>query len=236
MNGTANSNERIGRGVDTDFTGWKSADGFVTIINRKEGRSYIWVAQCSKPGCFCSGITFSHEYLVGNGVIKCASSAHDSASAEPVARRTYEAGVQERLRDDAVLSPRQRAEQVASTAEREAFEKAQEGAAMRIGANNTTGRSARNRREGDSTFLEWQQAYQAEQDAAKAAADAAQAAVEANDPVAIYAATANAEAEHNRQLVLSGVLSGRIPQPVRHNRETAVHRSAGTSRHGSVHG
>ena len=37
--------------------------------------------------------------------------------------------------------------------------------------------------------------------------DAAQAAAAANDPVAIYAATANAEAEHNRQLVLSGVLS-----------------------------
>lgn len=119
----SNSNERIGRGVDTDFTGWKSTDGFVTIINKRMGRSFVWVAECTKPGCGCTGTTFSHEYLVGGGVIKCASSGHDSASAEPVARRTYaEAGVQERMRPDVVLSPRQRQEQAASQAEREAFE------------------------------------------------------------------------------------------------------------------
>jgi hypothetical protein len=99
------SNERIGRGLDTDFTGMKSADGFVTITNRREGRSYVWTAICTKPGCMCTGTTFSHDYLVNGGVIKCASSGHDSASAEPVARRqSSEASVQERIREDAVGS------------------------------------------------------------------------------------------------------------------------------------
>src|ERR1700678_1140009 len=52
-------------------------------------------------------------------------------------------------------------------------------------------------------FETWKIERQAEIDAEKAAQEAAAA----NDPAAIYAATANAEAQHNRQLVLSGVLS-----------------------------
>jgi hypothetical protein len=125
MSGTANSsNERIGRGVDSDFTGLTSADGFVTIINKSQGRSFVWVGQCSKPGCMCSGFTFTHEYLVNGNPLKCPASSHDRASSEPVVRRTYaEAGVQERMRDDIVLSPRARAEAAASQAARELFEK-----------------------------------------------------------------------------------------------------------------
>jgi hypothetical protein len=127
MSGTNNSNEGMGRDSATDFTGMTSQDGFVTIINKAQGRSFVWVGQCTKPGCMCSGFTFTHEYLVGGGIVKCGSSGHDSASAEPVARRTYaEAGVQERMRADVVLSPRQRAEQAAATAAREAFEQEQE--------------------------------------------------------------------------------------------------------------
>ena len=119
---TSNSNERMGRGLDSDFTGMTSADGFVTITNRREGRSYVWAAVCSKPGCMCTGITFTHEYLVSGGEIKCASSGHDSASTAPVVRRQPEANVQQRLRQDVILSPRQRAEQAARKAEQDAFE------------------------------------------------------------------------------------------------------------------
>jgi len=124
LNAATNNNngERVGRGLDTDFTGMTSADGFVTIINRREGRTYVWMAQCSKPGCMCSGITFTHDYLVNGGVIKCASSGHDSASTAPVVRRQPSASVQERLRQEIVLSPRQRAEMAARKAEQDAFE------------------------------------------------------------------------------------------------------------------
>jgi hypothetical protein len=122
MSGTNSSNIKMGRDSATDFTGMTSQDGFVTIINKRQGRSFVWVGQCSKPGCMCSGFTFTHEYLVNGNPVKCPASGHDSASIEPT-RRTYaEAGVQERMRDDVMLSPRQRAEQAASTAEREAFE------------------------------------------------------------------------------------------------------------------
>ena len=62
---------------------------------------------------------------------------------------------------------------------------------------------ARDRRVNDPAYIEWQKEHQAELDAEKAA----QAAAAANDPAAIYAATANAEAEQNRELVLNGVLS-----------------------------
>ena len=124
MSGTNNSNERIGRGTDTDFTGWMSADGFVTITNRKEGRSYIWTAVCTKPGCGCTGITFAHDYLVNGGVIKCASSGHDSATTAPVVRQQQVggAGVQERMREDIVFSPRQRAEMKQRAEEQAQFE------------------------------------------------------------------------------------------------------------------
>jgi hypothetical protein len=119
----SNTNERVGRGLDTDFTGMTSADGFVTITNRREGRTYVWMAQCSKPGCMCSGITFTHNYLVNGGVIKCASSGHDSASTAPVARRSSEASVQERVREDAVGSVGKRYDAAQRAAEIATFEK-----------------------------------------------------------------------------------------------------------------
>ena len=50
LSASNNSNERIGRGLDTDFTGQQSADGFVTITNRREGRSYVWLAQWLETG------------------------------------------------------------------------------------------------------------------------------------------------------------------------------------------
>ena len=124
--GTTNNNERVGRNNETDFTGWKSADGFVTIVNRKEGRSYVWVAVCTKPGCGCTGIVFPHEYLVGGGVIKCSASGHDSATTEPVVRQHAQGvGVQQRVKEDIVFSPRQRAEMKARAAEQKAFEEEQ---------------------------------------------------------------------------------------------------------------
>lgn len=101
MSGTTDtSNIKMGRGADSDFMGLKSADGFVTIINKRMGRSFVWVAECTKPGCMCQGTTFPHEYLVNGGVIKCASSGHDSATIEPVERRQDAASVQSQLRQD----------------------------------------------------------------------------------------------------------------------------------------
>jgi hypothetical protein len=122
--GASQANERVGRGLDTDFTGMTSADGFVTIINRREGRTYMWIATCTKPGCMCSGITFTHDYLVNGGVIKCASSGHDSASAEPVVmRQPSEARVELREREDIVRSVGQRYDAANRAKEIAEFEK-----------------------------------------------------------------------------------------------------------------
>jgi hypothetical protein len=63
----------------------------------------------------------------------------------------------------------------------------------------------RNRRVNDPAYEEYLADRAKEEAAEKAAADAAQA----NDPVAIYAAAANAEAEAQRELVLHGRLSDR---------------------------
>jgi uncharacterized heparinase superfamily protein len=84
------SNIKMGRGVNTDFVGLTSKDGFVRIINKRESSvGYKWVGQCSKPGCMCTGFTFTHEYLVNGGEVKCGSSGHDSAGAAPTPRRTF---------------------------------------------------------------------------------------------------------------------------------------------------
>ena len=60
-------------------------------------------------------------------------------------------------------------------------------------------------------FEQWKIERQAEIDAEKAAQDAAAA----QNPTAIYAATANAEAEATRQLVLTGRLSDTISSATR---------------------
>jgi cell wall-associated NlpC family hydrolase len=86
------SNIKMGRPVNGDFHGLKSADGYVTIIAKREGRTYTWIGQCTKPGCMCSGFTFTHEYLVNGGEVKCGSSGHDAVSATPTARRQFVAG------------------------------------------------------------------------------------------------------------------------------------------------
>jgi hypothetical protein len=92
---------KLGRPITGDFTGLKSADGFVTIINRRESRvGYKWVGQCFKPGCMCTGFTFTHEYLVKGGEIKCGSSGHDAAG-QPRTDRPTAARTEVRLSDDA---------------------------------------------------------------------------------------------------------------------------------------
>jgi hypothetical protein len=120
-----NSNERIGRGTATDFTGMQSADGYVTITNKREGRSYVWLATCTKPGCMSSGIVYTHEYLVNGGTIKCTASGHDSASTEPVRPRPTEASVQIGQREGTAGSARQRADAVARAKEIAEMEGAQ---------------------------------------------------------------------------------------------------------------
>ena len=68
---------------------------------------------------------------------------------------------------------------------------------MRIGANNTKARSARDTREGDPAYEAWKIEHQAEVDAANAA-----------DPEYQFKQAANIEAEANRQTALTKRLSG----------------------------
>lgn len=121
------SKTRIGRGANTDFLGLTSEDGFVTITGKRESRAgYTWIATCTKPGCMCVGTQFPHSYLVAGNEVKCASSGHNSASAAPVQRSESRSYVEQRLKQDVIRSPRERAEALARQAEISAFE--QEGA------------------------------------------------------------------------------------------------------------
>jgi hypothetical protein len=94
---------KVGRPVNGDFTGLTSADGFVRIINRRESRvGYKWVGQCFKPGCMCTGFTFTHEYLVNGGEVKCGASSHNSLGIN----RPTEARTESRLNHRIVTSAR----------------------------------------------------------------------------------------------------------------------------------
>jgi len=120
------SKNRIGRGANTDFLGLTSEDGFVVITGKREGqRGYTWLATCSKPGCLCSGTVLTHEYLVAGNPVKCGSSGHASASAEPVPRSESRASVEQRRKQEVVMSPRQRMEAAARAEELKALEGAE---------------------------------------------------------------------------------------------------------------
>jgi hypothetical protein len=86
-----NSNIKMGRPVTGDFTGLKSKDGYVTITGKREGRSYVWIAVCSKENCRCTGIAFPHEFLVNGGEIECPNRGAHTAAATPTARRQFSA-------------------------------------------------------------------------------------------------------------------------------------------------
>jgi hypothetical protein len=118
LSGANNSNERIGRGENTSFIGLRSKDGLAVVTSQvTNGRGFRWKAHCDSCGC---DWTYDHAYLVNGGEVRCPASSHGTTGD---ARRTYDANVEQRVRQDVVMSPRQRAEQAASTAEREAFEK-----------------------------------------------------------------------------------------------------------------
>jgi hypothetical protein len=118
MSGTTNnSNERIGRGENTSFLGLRSKDGLASITNQvTNGRGFRWKAHCDSCGC---DWTYDHAYLVNGGEVRCPASSHGVPGD---ARRTA-GSVEQRVREDVVLSPRQRAEQAAREKEIEQMEK-----------------------------------------------------------------------------------------------------------------
>jgi hypothetical protein len=117
LSGTNNTNERIGRGENTSFIGLRSKDGLAVVINQvTNGKGFRWLAHCDACGC---DWTYDHAYLVNGGDVRCPASSHGTTGD---ARRTYDANVEQRVREDVVMSPRQRAEQAASAAEVKQFE------------------------------------------------------------------------------------------------------------------
>jgi hypothetical protein len=122
LSANTNTNERIGRGENTSFIGLRSKDGLASITNQvTNGRGFRWKAHCD--ACHCDW-TYDHAYLVNGGEVRCPASSHGTTGD---ARRTYDANVEQRVRQDVILSPRARAEQAASQTERESFEKSEDG-------------------------------------------------------------------------------------------------------------
>ena len=99
-----NSNERIGRGENTSFIGLRSKDGLAVITNQiTNGTGFRWKAHCDACGC---DWTYDHAYLAAGNEVRCPASSHGTTG--DTSRR---AGVAEqRVREDVVLSPRQRME------------------------------------------------------------------------------------------------------------------------------
>jgi hypothetical protein len=116
---------KVGRPINGDFTGLKSADGFVTIVNKRQGRHFVWVLECRKPGCMCTGGTLTHEYLVNGGDVKCASSGHDSAGSPSINRPT-EARCDVRRRTDIYSSARTQMEARQQAADIAAIERGEQ--------------------------------------------------------------------------------------------------------------
>ena len=117
LSGTNDSNERIGRGENTSFVGLRSKDGLASITSQIEnGRGFRWKAHCDACGC---DWTYEHAYLVNGGDVRCPASSHGTTG-DPARR----AGIAEqRVRQDVVLSPRQRMEAQNQAAEIAAIEK-----------------------------------------------------------------------------------------------------------------
>jgi len=110
------------RGLNADHS--HDTFGSLVVVNKVENAKAVsYILRCSI--CNCTGQRISQAQLEDSKFVpKCANAGCGQTSET---RRTHaEAGVQERLRDDAVLSPRQRAEQAASRAAREQFEREQE--------------------------------------------------------------------------------------------------------------
>ena len=114
----ATNNSGPNRAATTDHAA--SVWGTMHVVQRIENqRQVAYVLACT---CGSQGQRVSQQELA-SGVIPVCRLCRGTGVVPGDSRRTYDAGVQERVRKEAISSPRARAEQAAATAEREAFEK-----------------------------------------------------------------------------------------------------------------
>jgi hypothetical protein len=115
MSGTTNNGPD--RDVNTDHAA--SAWGTIHVVQRIENqRQVAYVLACT---CGSQGQRVSQQELA-SGVIPVCRLCRGTGTAPGDARRTSDANVEQRVREDLVLSPRARAEAAAAQAEREAWE------------------------------------------------------------------------------------------------------------------
>lgn len=103
------------RGLNTDHS--HDTFGSLVVINKVENAKQVsYLVRCNI--CNCTGQRITQAQLEDpKFVVKCANAGCGQTSAP----RQYEANVEQQLNKNVVMSPRQRQEQAASQAEREAF-------------------------------------------------------------------------------------------------------------------
>ena len=111
------------RDVNTDHASSQSQWGTLSVAQRIENQRQVsYLLTCT---CGCTGMRVSQQELA-SGIVPVCRLCHGTGVVPGDTRRTYDANVEQRVREDVVMSPRQRQEQAASTAEREAFEQEQQ--------------------------------------------------------------------------------------------------------------
>jgi hypothetical protein len=115
------SNSGPNRDVNTDHAA--SVWGTMRVVQRIENqRQVAYILACT---CGSQGQRVTQQELASGVVPKCRL-CNGTGVTPGDTRRTYDANVEQRVREDVVMSPRQRQEQAASQAEREAFEQEQQ--------------------------------------------------------------------------------------------------------------
>lgn len=110
------------RDVNTDHA--TSQWGTMHVVQRIENQRQVsYLLGCS---CGSQGQRVTQQELASGVVPKCRL-CNGTGVTPGDARRTYDANVEQRVREDVVMSPRQRQEQAASMAARGAFEREQDG-------------------------------------------------------------------------------------------------------------
>lgn len=114
----ADNNNGPDRAVTTDHS--TSRWGTISVTQRIESQKQVsYLLACS---CGSTGQRVTQQELA-SGVVPVCRFCNGTGVVPGDARRTSDASVQERVREDIIFSPRQRAEQAARKAEQEAFEK-----------------------------------------------------------------------------------------------------------------
>jgi len=99
------------RGLNTDHS--SDVFGSLVVTNKIENAKQVsYLVRCTVCGCTGQRVTQA-QLEDPKFEVKCANSGCGQTSAP----RTYEAGVQQRVREDAISSPRQRADAAARAKE-----------------------------------------------------------------------------------------------------------------------